>query len=551
LPGTVRDLQVSLAKTVFFLKPQEIVMKTRVGALVFVMGILCIGPMAFSTALDDYVAMPDANFSYSQYGSSVFDITTQTRAYVLRMTSQSWRGAGEVSPTVWTHWVTIIVPEVEWLLGPVKDTAMILINGGSIGEAAPNINPSDPTNQAYRLLAAGTRTVIVELRSVPNQPLRFSDETFSRSEDQIIAYSWDKFLRGGDAYWPVQLPMVKSAVRCMDAVQGFVKSKAGKTINHFVLTGGSKRGWTAWLTAAVDSRVTAIAPIVSDLLNMRRSFAHQWSCYGFWAEALNPYEQMGIFDWFDMSRTDELLAIVDPYEYRERLTLPKLIVTAAGDDFFVHDSLQFYIDGLPGETYVRTFPNTNHYLDGAYEEVLTNLVPYYDAFLNGKTRPAFSWQLHPDGSMTVTTGVQPLEVKLWQADNPYSRDFRKVTIGNSWTSTVLTAQSPGVYAANPGLPPAGWRSYFVEMVYDYQTSSVGIGDYDYHFTTEMRVVPEIRPFEADWSRDRTTDLQDLAILAENWLGPMAYYDMMPRRTGDNIINLAELGLFASHWLDTD
>jgi PhoPQ-activated pathogenicity-related protein len=117
LPGTVRDLQVSLAKTVFFLKPQEIVMKTRVGALVFVMGILCIGPMAFSTALDDYVAMPDANFSYSQYGSSVFDITTQTRAYVLRMTSQSWRGAGEVSPTVWTHWVTIIVPEVEWLLG--------------------------------------------------------------------------------------------------------------------------------------------------------------------------------------------------------------------------------------------------------------------------------------------------------------------------------------------------------------------------------------------------------------------------------------------------
>ena len=62
----------------------------------------------------------------------------------------------------------------------------------------------------------------------------------------------------------------------MDATVNFVGSSAGgsRTINHFVLTGGSKRGWTAWLAAAVDSRVTAVSPIVSDLLNMKKSFAH-------------------------------------------------------------------------------------------------------------------------------------------------------------------------------------------------------------------------------------------------------------------------------------
>lgn len=526
-------------------------MKTKSYYSACIVGVLCISHVAFSTALDDYAAMPDTNFSWSQYGLSKYDGPTFTQAYVLEMTSQAWREPNQVDTTVWTHWVTIIVPEAEWLLGPVKDTALVLINGGDIGEPAPIIDPADPSYSDFRSLAAGTRSVIVELRGVPNQPLQFSDETFARSEDEIIAYSWDKFLGGGDDYWPVQLPMVKSTVRCMDAVQAFVGSVAGKTINNFVLAGGSKRGWTAWLTAAVDTRVTAVSPIVSDLLNMKRSFAHQWSCYGFWADALRPYEEMNIFDWFDSTRADALLAIVDPYEYRYRLTIPKLIVTAAGDDFFVHDSIQFYMDDLLGETYVRTVPNTNHYLDGAQDEVLANMVPYYDAFLTGQPRPEFSWTLNDDGSMTVLATDTPVEVKLWQAGNPTDRDFRQVTIGNTWTSSVLTEQSPGVYVAAPGIPPTGWRSYFVELVYDYQTPSIGISDYDYHFTTEMRVLPEVRPFEADLSRDRITDVVDLVILAENWLSATPYYDIMPRRTGDGIINLAEASVFSLHWLEAN
>ncbi|MHC5173514.1 MAG: PhoPQ-activated protein PqaA family protein, partial [Planctomycetota bacterium] len=421
------------------------------------------------------------------------------------------------------------------------DTALILINGGDIGEPAPIIDPSDP-NHAYadfRSLATGTRTVIVELRGVPNQPLVFADDPNMRSEDEIIAYSWDKFLQGGDDFWPVQLPMVKSAVACMNAVQDFSPG-----IDHFVLAGGSKRGWTAWLTAAVDARVTAIAPIVSDLLNMRRSFAHQWSCYGFWADALSPYEELGIFDWFDTTRADEMVAIVDPYAYRDRLTIPKFIVTAAGDDFFVHDSIQFYLDD-------RTMPNTNHYLDGAFDEVIANMVPYYDAFLTGQPRPDFSWALEDDGSMTVLTTDVPLAVNLWQADNPTDRDFRQVTIGATWTSTPLTEQSPGVYLADPGVPTIGWRSYFVELVYDYTTTSIGIDNYDYHFTTEMRVLPEMRPFEADWTRDGLTDLADVQVLGAYWLSDTPYYDVMPRRTGDGVINLAEMSVFSLHWLEAD
>jgi PhoPQ-activated pathogenicity-related protein len=501
---------------------------------------LILSSPVLATPLDDYVATQDPVFDWVQYGSSVYNgnFLANTTAYNFILTSQTWRSSAEVSPTVWTHWMTVIVPGG---LISVKDTALVLINGGNIGDPAPSIDPADSTNSQFRQLALATGSVIVALRGVPNQPLHFADEAFTRTEDQIIAYSWAKFLAGGDNHWPVQLPMVKSVVACMDAVQEFRPA-----VKHFVLTGGSKRGWTAWLTAAVDNRVTAIAPIVSDLLNMPRSFAHQWSCYGFWGQALLPYEQMGIFDWFEDPRTNDLMAMVDPYEYRARLTIPKLIVTAAGDDFFVHDSVQFYLDGLLGETYVRTFPNTNHYLDGVYDQVIANMVPFYNAFLKGSARPQFSWTRNADGSMTVTTSSTPMAVYLWQANNPAARDFRQVTIGTAWTQTTLSPQSPGVYVAAPGVPANGWRSYFVELVYDYQDTL--LGSYDYHFTTEMRVLPEIRPFETDLTRDRLTDIADIGVLAENWLTASPYYDIMPRRTGDGILNLEELGVFSLHWL---
>jgi len=116
-----------------------------------------------------------------------------------------------------------------------------------------------------------TRSVIAELRMVPNQPLTFLGETQQRSEDAIIAYSWDKYLRTGDEAWPLRLPMTKSVVRAMDTVTAFCRSAAGGGIDvdRFVVGGASKRGWTAWTAAAVDRRVVAVAPVVIDLLTSR------------------------------------------------------------------------------------------------------------------------------------------------------------------------------------------------------------------------------------------------------------------------------------------
>src|SRR5258705_3204885 len=99
---------------------------------------------------------------------------------------------------------------------------------------------------------------------VPNQPLYNG-----KSEDALIAYTLDQYLKTGDETWPLLFPMAKSAIRGMDAVQAPAEKEFNQRIEKFVVAGASKRGWTTWLTGAVDPRVKAIEPIVIAMLNMK------------------------------------------------------------------------------------------------------------------------------------------------------------------------------------------------------------------------------------------------------------------------------------------
>ncbi len=279
---------------------------------------------------------------------------TATTQFVVDLKSQTWRTEKEVSQPVWQHWLTIVKPDK-----PSSKTAFLFISGG----ANDGDSPAAAEGRTIQI-ARATNTVAVELRMVPNQPLVFHGDGQGRKEDDLIAYTWDMFLKTGDETWPARLPMVKSAVRAMDCVQELLASDQGGkiAIEKFVVSGGSKRGWTTWCTAAVDKRVVAVVPIVIDVLNVNVSMRHHVGAYGFYSLAIDDYYQHKIMQRLHDPRLKQLYEIEDPYSYRERLTMPKLIVNAAGDEFFLPDSSQFYFDDLVGEKHLRYVPNSDHSL---------------------------------------------------------------------------------------------------------------------------------------------------------------------------------------------
>src|SRR5690606_32270895 len=108
------------------------------------------------------------------------------------------------------------------------------------------------------------------------------------------AHTFEQYLRTGESDWPLLLPMVKSAVRAMDATQEYARQNWSMQLETFTVTGASKRGWTTWLTGATDPRATAIAPMVIDMLNMREQMKHQVATWGDYSDEIDDYTRRGL-----------------------------------------------------------------------------------------------------------------------------------------------------------------------------------------------------------------------------------------------------------------
>jgi PhoPQ-activated pathogenicity-related protein len=446
-------------------------------------------PRKDKTALDRYVAAADPSYHWEV----VRELSGEgCVAHVLKLTSQTWLSSQEVDRTTWSHWLTIVEPETI-----TRDVALLYVRGGVADDPPP-----ETIRPVYARIARATGSVVVDLGMVPNQPLLFAgDADGPRKEDRLIAFGWNKFLSGGQPEWLPRLPMTKSVVRAMDTVTAFLESRRGSRapsgdaagspprVGRFVVTGASKRGWTTWTTAAVDDRVVAIVPIVIDLLNLESSFRHHFGAYGFWAPAIQSYIDMGVPGWFGTPEMRRLREIEDPYEYRSRLTMPKLLINATGDQFFVPDSSRFYFDDLPGENHLRYVPNADHSMRGT--DVEESVLAFFLAIVTGAPRPDISWTFDPDGAIRAHSRgpVAPSGVRLWQATNPKARDFRLETLGPAWHETALEADARGEYVGRVPAPEAGWTAFFVEMTYP------GGEGPPLKLTTAVRILPETLPFE--------------------------------------------------------
>jgi PhoPQ-activated pathogenicity-related protein len=435
------------------------------------------------TALDDYVAKPDPTYSWKIVKKIRGDGYT---TFVLDMKSQRWRTPPEVDRAVWQHWLIVVKPDV------VKyDTAFLQIGGGANDGKVP-----DKAEAMTTTFAKETSSVVAYLHMVPNQPLVFDGDGTPRKEDDLIAYCQIKYMDTGDPTWLPRLPMVKSAVRAMDAVTELMASEdGGKTaIKKFVVAGGSKRGWTTWLTGVVDPRVAAIVPIVIDVVNVRACKDNHYAAYGFWAEAVGDYTRHHVHERMDSPQYTELLKIVDPYSYLDRLTMPKFVVNSSGDQYFPPDSSKFYFGDLKGVKYLRYVPNTKHNLKDS--DAMQSILAFYLAILKGSQMPQYSWAVQPDGSIRIETKDKPREVNLWQATNVETRDFRLDRIGPAYKKSQLHDEGGGVYVARVPTPEYGWTAFFAELVFD---SGEKV---PYKFSTQIHILPDKLPHNIEEFRQK-------------------------------------------------
>ena len=435
------------------------------------------------TALDRYVQAPDDNYRYEVIDVVSGDYQDESyTTYIVEMVSQQWLTTAEVNLPLWVHEMTITVPQT------VKsDIGFLYLTGGSNEGSRRDKAPESDVKRAIQ-----TGTVVSTLYGVPSQPLVFADDDGRRrTEDGIIAYTWDKYLRTGDDKWPLRLPMTKAAVRAMDTITNLMQSQANPSakVDQFVVAGGSKRGWTTWTAAAVDHRVIAIMPIVIDMLNLEESFKHHFSVYGAYSLAVSDYVLNGNIAWLGTPEFASLMKIIEPYEYRDRLTLPKYLLNSTGDEFFIPDSWKFYWEELVGEKHLRYVPNSNHSM--ADTDVMDSVDAWYHSVVHNVQMPHYNWDITEDGTITVFTLDEPLEVLLWQASNPSERNFMQAQIGRAYTASTLTEIEPGVYRAKLDPPEHGFTAYYVELAFPSGTVE------PLKFSTGVKVVPDV--VEHEWT----------------------------------------------------
>ncbi len=504
------------------------------------------------TALDEYVWRPDANYGWVEledkrlHGKS--NIHGEWTGYVLNVTSQAWLtpqdfSANSPSGSIWYHILVVVVPEkVEW----TRNATMYIT--GSTMPNADGSNIPDTSSEDIRIgaaLATSSNIITGILFQIPNEHTIFTADPIqkSRSEDGIIAFTWDHFLKNPDQpEWLLRFPMVKGSLRAMDAMKEFAAQKLptlGTSLDYFIVAGASKRGWTTWDVGVVDpNRVMAIVPIVLDAINFIDVMHHQYQSYNGWSWALQDYLDENIMTRLDEPNMLLLAQNVDPYFYRNRLTMPKLIVNAVADEFQQPDDNHYWWNDMPEPKHVIMTPNAEHSEATGIFEIVPAIGAWCRSLLKKETVPEFTWDIsNTTGEITVTLNhVGKVKVaRVWwgyscgtNKDGTKRRDFRIANadspcqcgieaqgmcanLKSFWKHDILeekTVNGKRTYTAHIDAPTDGrWVAYFIDVVYalnekdaliPFKKITPGFIPRDLEgrlqFTTQVSVWPQTFPF---------------------------------------------------------
>jgi PhoPQ-activated pathogenicity-related protein len=398
------------------------------------------------TALQAYLNNGDKSFKWEVKERIKGDGIT---FFKVQYTSQTWQ------TIMWKHELMIMVPdELQFT------DAMLFITGGSNKNGLPNGHKiTEELPQEFAKMAKLNKSVIALLWQVPNQPL-YDDLV----EDALISYTLHNYQKDHDFNWPLLFPMTKSAVRAMDIVQELSKKELSKKIKGFVVSGASKRGWTTWLTGANDNRVVAIGPMVIDMLNMPVNIPYQKVVWGDYSIEIQDYVKLGLAQQFgDGGKSNDLVQMIDPYSYRKRLTMPKMLFMGTNDPYWPVDAVKQYIDEIPGENHICYTPNAGHDM-GDKKKAFATLSAFFGTTVSKGKYPICDYSMvELDGKITVsvkTTSDLLLDASIYSTISP-NQEFRD----KKWSSVVLSAEKKPVVRVEVDYPTSGYKAFYVELKY--------------------------------------------------------------------------------------
>lgn len=398
-----------------------------------------------ATALQHYLHKADSAYQWELKDSFALN---GVKGYNLLLTSQKWR------QYTWRHQLTILLPKEN-----NYDGALLFITGGSNKDEQPNWKKrDDKLTETLTSVAEKNKAIVTIIRQIPNQPLYDS-----LTEDALISYTLHQFKEDSDYTWPLLFPMVKSVVRAMDAVQEFSKKELPHPITRFVISGASKRGWTTWLTGASDPRVQAIGPMVIDILNMPVNLNHQLQAYGEYSVEIEDYVKLGIVQGMSTESGNALVTMIDPYSYREKLTMPKMLFMGTNDPYWVIDNVKNYLKDIPGDNLIHYVPNAGHDL-GDGKSAFSALSAFFGIAMRHGSYPLCKWKTS-ESKKGVKLSVAAskdilLGATLWYADSD-DKDFRN----ELWKSEDLHVSHKARIKTTEKFPAKGYRAFYLDLTY--------------------------------------------------------------------------------------
>jgi PhoPQ-activated pathogenicity-related protein len=185
----------------------------------------------------------------------------------------------------------------------------------------------------------------------------------------------------------------------------------------------------------------------------------QVASFGKMSEQLEDYTSRGIEKLLASPRGSDLVQIVDPFSYRDRYTMPKVIALGTNDPYWPLEACSLYYEGLPGPRWVSYCPNAGHGLPMPRIAALVAAMGRHVAGI--EPLPPIEWRFEATASggaeCVVACATPPERITLWTAESE-SRDFRMAR----WSSELVEAAG-AEWRVPIARPAQGFVAGLVEM----------------------------------------------------------------------------------------